>query len=280
MLRPCLILALSALSAQIAWAEGTAPKANPPTSAPATVTESESQQFARAKLMDMARFLASTRKFSATLRIGYDVMQSNGQKVEFGEVRELAVERPNHVRIEEQASHGGRNLMLFDGKQVTMFDNKTNAYAQAPQPSDIDSTVVYFVRDLKMRLPLAPLLMAHLPAELQGRVQSIDYVEQTEIMGKPAHHILARTTNVDFQVWIADSKRPLPLRIVLTYPKENGQPQFWADFSKWNLSPHFGKAAFAFKPPADAKKIVFAVQIQSQPGISQPGSAQKQGDKP
>ena len=281
MLRPCLILALSVLTAQIACAEGTAPKANPPTSAPATTTESESQLFARARLMDMARFLAGTKKFSATLRVGYDVVQKNGQKVEFGEIRELAVQRPNQVRIEEQASHGDHNLMLFDGKLVTMFNGKTGAYAQAPQPGNIDATVVYFVRDLKMRLPLAPMVMTHLPEELQSRVQSIDVVERTEIMGEPVHHIAARTTtNVDFQVWIADGKRPLPLRIVLTYPKADGQPQFWAEFSKWNLAPHFGKAAFAFKPPADAKKIVFAVQIKSQPGISQPGSAQKQGDKP
>jgi hypothetical protein len=281
MLRLYLILALSAFTAQIAWAEGAAPNANPTTSAPAAASESGSQQFARAKLMEMAKFLAGTKKFSATLRVGYDVVQKNGQKIEFGEVRELSVERPNHVRIEEQASHGGRNLMLFDGKQVTMFDDKTSSYAQAPQPGSIDDTIVYFVRDLKMRLPLAPMLMAHLPEELQSRVQSIDYVEQTEMMGQSAHHIVARTSaNVDFQVWIADGKRPLPLRIVLTYPKADGQPQFWAEFTKWNLSPRFGKAAFTFKPPAGAKKIVFAVQIQSQSGAAGPSNAQKQGDKP
>jgi hypothetical protein len=280
MLRPCLILALSVLAAHNAWAEEAAPKAVAPTSAPAAATESESQQFARSRLMDMAKFLAGTKKFSATLRAGYDVVQKNGQKIEFGEIRELAVQRPNLARIEQRASHGGRDLMLFDGKLITMFNGDAGAYAQAPQPGDIDATVVYFKRDLKMRLPLAPLLMTHLPEELQSRVQSIDYVEYTEIMGEPAHHIAARTANVDFQVWIADSKRPLPLRIVMTYPKADGQPQFWAEFSKWNLSPRFGKAVFEFKPPADAKKIVFAVQIQSQPGIPQPGSAQKQGDKP
>lgn len=280
MLRHCLILATSLLAAQVTWAEGAAPKQNPLVSTPVATIETESQQFARERLMDMAKFLGGKKKFSATLRAGYDVVQKNGQKIEFGETRKITVQRPDHVRIEEQASHGGRNLMLFDGKLVTMFDGNTSTYAQAPQPGNIDDTIVYFVRDLKMRLPLSPLFMSRLPEELQRRVQSIDYVEQTEIMGEAAHHIVARTGNVDFQVWIADGKRPLPLRIVLTYPKADGQPQFWAEFSKWNLSPRIGKAAFEFMPPAGAKKIAFSVQIKAPLGTPQPGSTQKQGDKP
>jgi hypothetical protein len=274
-IKPCLILAAIVLAVQSAWAEPP-PDVAPAASTSAPISESESQGMARARLMDMAKFLAATEKFSVTVRTGYDTVQDNGQKIEFGAIRDIAIQRPDRVRIEEKNSNGGRDLMLFDGKNINMFNAKTGLYAQAPQPGDIDATVVYFVRDLKMRLPMAPLLMSHLPEELERRLKSIDYVEQTDILGEPAHHIAARTANVDFQVWIAaDSKRPLPLRIVLTYPQADAQPQFWAQFSQWNLTPQLEKTAFEFTPPSDAKQIKFAAQIPS------PSSeATEQGGKP
>ena len=251
-----LMLATNVASAQLATTIPSAAVASP------TAADSETQQFARARLIEMARFLGNTNKFNVSLRTAYDVVQENGQKIEFGEVRELAVQRPDRVRILESAGDGKRDLTLFDGKVLTIFDGATAAYAQAPQPGDIDTSVVYFVRDLQLRLPLAPLLMKNLADELQRRVTRVDYVERTDVLGKPAHHIAARTARSDFQVWIAEGKQPLPLRIVMSYPDEEGQPQFRADFSQWNLSPRFDKTTFKFNPPADARQIVFVVQVQ------------------
>lgn len=266
MWRSGLLLIATLLSVQCAWAEEAAPTAAP---------ESESQQFARERLMEMAKFIAAKDAFSVTLRIAYDVVQDSGQKIEFGEIRDLSVQRPRQARVDQHASDGGRDLMLFDGTNITMLKSDSGVYAQAPQPGDIDATVRYFVGDLRMRMPLALVLMTRFPEELQRRVRSIEYVESTEILGQPTHHLAVRTKSVDFQVWIADSDRPLPLRIVLTYTQAEGQPQFSADFSKWDLTPRFGKAAFAFKPPSGAKQIPFAAQFSAAPD-----ETQKTGDKP
>ncbi len=276
MFRTNLMLATLVLATNIASAQETAPPQGGVASTSAAA-ESDTQQFARARLMEMARFLGNTDKFSTSMRIAYDVVQENGQKIEFGEVRQLAVQRPDRVRILESAGNGKRNMALFDGKSVTIFDGATAAYAQAPQPGDIDESVVYFVRDLQLRMPLAPLLMKNFADELQRRVEHIDYVERTAVLGKPAHHIAARTARSDFQVWIADGKQPLPLRIVMTYPAEKGQPQFRADFSQWNLSPRFDKATFRFNPPGDARQIVFVVQLQPE---QQSDEAGDKGVKP
>jgi len=277
MLRTRLVLAALMLATNVASAQ----EAALPSSEAASAAESETQQFARARLMEMARFLGKTDKFSVSLRTAYDVVQENGQKIEFGEARELAVQRPDRVRILESAGDGKRDMILFDGKSLTIFDGMTAAYAQAPQPGDIDDSVVYFVRDLQLRLPLAPLLMKNFADELQRRLSRIDYVEHTDVLGKPAHHIAARTARSDFQVWIAEGKQPLPLRIVMSYPKEEGQPQFRADFSQWNLSPRFDKETFKFNPPAGARQIVFVVQVQStqEPG-AQTNEASDKGVKP
>jgi hypothetical protein len=112
-----------------------------------------------------------------------------------------------------------------------------------------------------MRLPLAVLLLDRLPAELQQRVQSVEYVERTATLGAPAHHIVGKTATVDFQLWIAEGDRPLPLRAVLTYKDTPGQPQFRAQFSDWNLDIKPPDSLFTFTPPAGVNKIPFAATL-------------------
>jgi hypothetical protein len=45
---------------------------------------------------------------------------------------------------------------------------------------------------------------------------------------------------------------------VITYKKAEGQPQFWAQFSDWNLSPDIPDSLFVFTPPEGAAKFAFA----------------------
>ena len=136
-----------------------------------------------------------------------------------------------------------------------------NVYAQTSKPGSIDDAVIYFVQDLGMKLPFALLLLSTAPKELDQRTQTLDYVEKTNILGAPAHHLAGRTESVDYQVWIADGDRPLPLRLVLTYRTEKGQPQFRAQFSGWNLAPEAPASLFAFVPPPGAQKISFIAQL-------------------
>jgi len=223
------------------------------------MTESSAQ--ARAILMRMADFLGGAQRFSVSVRGGYDAVQQSGQKIEFSEMRTLTLSRPDRLRMEGQRSDGVKTLTVFTGKEVVLIDETSNVYATTPQPGGLDATIVYFVRDLGMRLPLAALLLSQLPAELNDRVRSIDYVERTSIHGAPAHHLAARTDMVDFQVWVADGDRPLPQRVVITYKQAKGEPQFWAQFSDWNLAPTLDDSTFVAKHPDGAQKVAFAAQL-------------------
>ncbi len=212
-------------------------------------------------LMRMAKFLAETQRFSVNLQAGYDVVQESGQKIEFGENRRIVLNRPNGLRVEIEQSDGERHLVLYDGKDITVSTPSRNLYAQATKPGGIDGAVMYFLKDLRMRLPLAILLSSRFPAEIESRTQSIDYVEWTEILGAPAHHLAGRTETVDYQVWIADGAQPMPLRVVLTYKNTEGQPQFRAQFSDWNLSPAVQDSLFTFAAPEGTRKISFVAKL-------------------
>jgi hypothetical protein len=255
-LRAASVAALALAMAMPANAQQAAAAAKKPP-APAA-----SQTMAREILMRMAGYLGGAEKFSVSLRTGYDTVQKSGQKIEFNEARKVVLSRPDKLRAEGERSDGAKTQVVFNGKEITLVDAASNVYATAPQPGNIDQSIVYFVSDLGMRLPLAVMLLTRMPAELEARVKSIDYVEKTAVLGKPAHHLAARTDTVDFQVWVADGDQPVPLRVVITYKKAAGQPQFWAQFSDWNLAPAVSDATFAAQIPAGAQKIAFAAQLQ------------------
>jgi hypothetical protein len=239
----------------------------------------ETQEEARALLQGMAEFLSKTPRFSVKIRCGYDVVQESGQKIEFNEVRTITVNRPDRLRVESEHSDGAKHLVLFDGKEIAVLSSPQNVYATTSKPGTIDEAVAYFRRDLHMRLPLAALVVNQLPADFERRVQSIDYVEETSILGVPAHHLAGRTATVDFQMWVSDGEQPLPQRVVLTYKGEDGQPQFWAQFSDWNLSPEITDATFTFTPPPGAQKIAFLAQLPR--GAAPPTqAAEPAGEKP
>lgn len=261
---------------------GFAPVASAAEPAYAAVAEAPgaSQQKARELLLGMARFLGAEQKFSVRLDAEYDVLQANGQKLEFGESREVSVQRPDRFVVVSRESSGRGDTVLFDGKNITVSDAAAGVYARAPQPGDIDASIVYFVRGLGMRLPVAPVFMSRFAQELEGRVREVDLVETTDRLGATAHHLAGRTDAVDFQVWVRDGKEPLPLRMVLSYRNEAAHPEFRVDFSNWNLQPHFGRTTFAFDPPEDGQQIVFAVQMVPAADAGTGAQPQRGGETP
>lgn len=225
---------------------------------------SASEQRAMAILKNMSEYLAKAGRFSVTIRDGYDAVQKSGQKIEFGELRQITVSRPDHLRVDAERSDGQKGFVIFDGKDITIYTAKNNVYASASSQGTLDEAVKYAVDHLKIRMPLAMMLLSNFPDELNSLVVSADYVETATIMDVPCDHVAARTSRgVDFQVWVAQGNEPLPRRVVITYKDEAGQPQFWADFSDWNLAPDISDSLFVFNPPDGADRIEFLTEVNN-----------------
>lgn len=215
----------------------------------------------RRLIRESAAGLAALPGFEVTFTGSYDSVQPSGEKIEFNEIRRIALSRPGMLRIEQVESDGGVTDILFDGSLIRVYDATTGSFAEAPQPGTIDDAIVYLVRDLGIRLPLAMMLTTRLGDELDGRINSVSYVEYTDILGRPAHHLAARGAGVDMQIWISDDEQRLPLRIVLTYPAEPGQPQVRTLFVDWKPGAP-PPDRFRWSPPAGARSIPFQSQFE------------------
>jgi hypothetical protein len=226
-------------------------------------------------LQNMARTLAGAEQFSVTLHSTYDAPQENGQMVEFGVRRNIQVKRPDRLRVDKQRSDGDRLTLVFDGKQMIVHNVTENVYATAEKAGSVDDTVKYLVGKLKIPLPLARLFRTSLPAEMEQLVEEIDYVELNMLTDVPTDHLAIRTRDVDFQIWIARDKEPLPRRIVITYKNFKGDPQFRADFSNWDLSSKGVKGPFTYGVPEGTEQVPMLVRNRQQVGIpAREGGAQ------
>jgi hypothetical protein len=232
-------------------------------------TTSPSQEEAMATLMKAAEFLAKAQRFSVTVDIGYDVEQDWGQKLEFGATRHITVRRPDRVAVDITDRDGTRRGFRFDGKQLAFFGLDEKVYATAQKPGDIDAALAYFIRDLQMPLPLAELVSNNLPKTLKDRVSEAYLVEEATIAGTRCDHLALRNNLVDAQLWVAEGDQPALQRIVLTYKRENGQPQFWANFHDWNFSPEAPDALFTFTPAEGAARIAFVAGMDPDVGVNQ-----------
>jgi hypothetical protein len=229
----------------------------------------EIEEQAMAVLKRMAAFLTQAQRFSVTVDTGFDVVQDSGQKIEFGETRQMVLRRPDRIRIDATKRNGSKSGMFFDGNDIAVFNAKENVYATVARPGTVDEAIAYFLNDLDMRLPLAELLSSYLATTLPEHVHAAAYVEPSQIAGVPCDHLALRGDQADLQLWVAQGNQPLPRRLVITYTREDGRPQFWAQFSEWNLAPEVPDALFVFTPPAGATKIAFALQQRMQPGAAE-----------
>ncbi|MHC1727263.1 MAG: DUF2092 domain-containing protein [Syntrophobacteraceae bacterium] len=239
------------------------------TAAPVMGAQAESaiEPQAMATLQKMAQYLSNAQNFSVAIRDGYDVVQDSGQKIEFGETRKITLSRPNRLRVDVERSTGQKGTVFFDGKFIAIHLANDNTYAITSKEGSVDQAIKYTVGELGVQMPLALMLLSTLPSELQNRVVAADTVAST-MMDVPCDHIAARTAEgVDFQVWVAQGEQPLPRRIVITYIVDEGQPQFWAEFKDWNLSPSVTDALFTFTPPNGAERIQFLTEIAKSAAI-------------
>ena len=207
-------------------------------------------------------FLREAKRFGFTAQTGYEAVQEDGSKLEFGATRRYVVQRPDRVRVETESREGGRRLTVFDGKRFVQADLDENAYARADlkKGRDIDFVIDLVRERLATPLPLAELLRNNPRQAIEDSLESADLVGKERLRGVDCDHLALRNPDTDLQLWIEQGGRPFIRRVVITYRGLPGQPSFWADLEEWSLSPTLSEATFTFTPPAGAERVRFDVR--------------------
>lgn len=232
-----------------------------PATAPQAASPNAPQVDARAvdALAKMSAYLRSIPAFQITLQTQRDDVDVYGQLITLSGGATYKVRRPDAFAI-NLALPSQTGEYVYDGKTVTAYDAVSGVYSKFQAPATIRDTLELAKRKYGATVPLEDLFTWSDGDSRAKALTSAHYIGKAQIGGQTASHYAFRQPGVDWQIWIADGNKPMPLRVLIVASKDPARPQFRADLS-WNTAPQFDKAAFAFVPPKNAR-LVDTRQIQ------------------
>jgi hypothetical protein len=212
------------------------------------------EAFAKTRLKAMSDYMAAQKAVSFDYDSTLEVVSTDNQKVGLASSGKMTLNRPDKM-------HGTRTggfadiEFAFDGKTLTFLGKHANAYAQVEAPGTIDQ-LIDVLRDKYHRpVPGADLLLSNIYDQLEPEVKSTKDLGAGVIGGVECDHLAFRTSDVDWQIWIAQGDRPYPCRYVITSPKVAASPQYSIDIRSWKTGSDAATDSFSLQLPKDAKKV-------------------------
>jgi len=185
-----------------------------------------------------------------------DDVQADGRKLQFAHIRELTVARPNKLKVETTGDVTSRTLWI-DGKTLTVLERDKNVYAQIPDPGTINQAIDLLQEKFNMSLPAADLLAADVYKAMTEGCEAINYVGLGYVGDEKCHHLAFTRDNIDWQMWITAGNKPAPRKMVITYKRLPGEPQYTMQLLKIEYDPKINDSVFAAQIPKGADKIEF-----------------------
>ena len=183
------------------------------------------------------------------------VDEQTGKMVHVTSLRSIALERPGRVSVEEVDSFG-RHVAWFDAGTLTVVDSLSGRYAVEEVPKTIDAMFDHLFEEHGLVMPIADLLLADPYAVIASGLETGEALGPASVRGQRCEHLAFTQEDLDWQIWIEERDgRTLPLKLVITYKNEPGDPQYVAVFSGWDVAPVHPGDRFAAQVPADAERV-------------------------
>ena len=237
-----LLLAPAALSAQAA----------PPATADAAPSAIDSR--ATEWMKKMSALLAGARTFTIEAEETFDAEFARAYRLQLTNVRTVTMERPSRFSAVATGDTLHR-ASWYDGKALTVLNQKRNVYASLEMPGTIDGVLDTLAADHEVFLPLADLLYADPYASMMDGVLYGKYLGIHQAAGVPCHHLTFGQDGAEWQIWIDAGAQPLPRKLAIAYWDLSSVPQYQAVFRRFTLDPKVTADQFTFRAPAGAKRV-------------------------
>src|SRR3954454_9119796 len=209
---------------------------------------------AKDMLKAMSDYLAAQKTISFGYDTNFEVVTKDHQKFLLASSGAIDLTRPDKFRATRSGGFA-RVEMVFDGKTLTLLRKDTNVYTQVDIPGTLDHLVDELRDKYQRPVPGADLLLSNVYDELMRDVVDVKDLGSGVIGGTECDHLAFRKKQVDWQIWIAQGEHPYPCRYVITSREVDQGPQYSIQISDWKTGSDVAADDFAFKAPADARKI-------------------------
>jgi len=208
------------------------------------------------RLKQMSEKLVSAKVFTYRSNSFVELQADTGQFLTFFTDAEVALQRPNKLRINVTGDVPNFQL-YFDGAKLSAFDPKNNFHAVSGSLATIDEMLDFLMSKAQFNFPSAEILNSNPYAVMTKNLTHAIVVGPSMVNGVPAEHFAFMEPGINWEIWIESGNNPLPLRLAMTYKQVPNFPRFLVEFSDWNLNPKLSSDTFVFKIPANSKQIEF-----------------------
>jgi len=215
----------------------------------------------------MSHLLASTPRFAFEAEEEFDEIPSGQPRLSLTNLRRVVIERPNRFAADVEGDSLNRSAW-FDGRAFSLLDKSTNSYAIVPAPGSIDQAFDLLQENYGVSIPLVDLLYANPYAVLTETVTYSRYLGLHRAAGHLCHHLAFAQPTIEWQIWVDAGEQPLPRKMVITYVREPGEPQYTATITKWTLSPQVPETLFQFQAPDGAERVDADALVPRIPGTT------------
>lgn len=207
-------------------------------------------------IQGMSKYLTSLPRFQLATEGSTDVVTADGQRIQMDGSTTYFAKKPGIV-IKYLSDKKQRNF-YYDGKQFTEYSPNLGYYSTVPAPATNREFLDTVYDKYGIRLPLEDLFRWNDENAQRAENFKAGYNLGTVTLdGVKTTHYAFREPDVDWEVWIQDGDKPLPLKLSIVDRTDPARPAFTTRL-KWTLSPAFADSDFTFKPGPDAMKIPMA----------------------
>jgi hypothetical protein len=205
-------------------------------------------------LKGMSDYMAAQKSISFGYDATLEVVTKDDQKLALASSGALALKRPDKFRVTRAGGFADVE-MVFDGKTLTLLGKNLNLYTQLDVPGTIDHLIDELKDTYNRPLPAADLLLSNSYDALMANVVDVKDLGSGVVGGVECDYLAFRAEEVDWQIWIAQGKRPYPCRFVITSKLISGGPQYAIQIRDWKTGGKVAPTDFRFKNSTKADKV-------------------------
>ena len=207
-------------------------------------------------LKRMSDYLGSLKQFSVHTQNTLEDVLDTGHRIDLDVSASVTVSRPNKLRSERKGDLVDQ-VFYYDGKTLTLYNPSNNIYATESAPGTFEEMFLYLYETLGFGTPISDLVYSDAFPLLMQDVIFAAVVGKSYINGVKCDHLIFSRPGVDFQVWIKEGSKSLPLKYVVTDTAISGRLSISTIMSDWNVESSVKDAEFTFVPPKGVQKINF-----------------------
>ena len=228
------------------------------------------EQHALDRLKQMSETLRAAKAFTVRSRSTVEVGAKTGQHVTLLGNSEVALERPNKLRVKVTGEVPNFDF-YYDGKNMAAFAANNKVYSIDRAPETIDQLLNIVEDKSGIHFATADVMFSDPYTVLTKDLTSAFVVGSATVDGSPCEHLAFKSRGVHWEIWVETGEKALPRYLAVTYAGIQNFPRFLVEFSNWNLQPSLTPDSFAFSPPSEAKKIEFRPPAPAPTGRQQKG---------